>query len=487
MFKYQTPPKPIADIVDAPRMPGFAISPDGRQFALMALPGLPGIEEVAGPELRLAGLRIDPRTNGPSRITHYRGITLVDIATRRERDVESLPADLRLGTVSFSPDGKHIVCTHTTAQGIELWKIDVDGAIASRLADVHVNDTYGPRHPAVAWLSDSEHVLCRIVPRERGAPPVPSTVPVGPVVDESAGVRAAARTYQDLLHDPDDEALFEHYATSMLVKISLEGAVHEIVGPGLLRAASPSPNARFVLIDRLERPFSYLVPHDRFATRVELWTVNGERVRELAALPLAENVPIGMEAVRTGPRRFGWRPDRDNELNWVEALDGGDPRATAERRDRIYRSDATEESEHTIMAELALRFRAMQWSESGFALVSERWWGDRRERVSLVDPDDPTSDPRVLWDRSFEDRYNDPGRPLTIPNARGCPVLAMDRTGAYLFLVGEGASPDGDRPFLDRFALASGGSERLWRSSPPRYETCVRLLSPDTGEFMTTV
>ncbi len=36
-----------------------------------------------------------------------------------------------------------------------------------------------------------------------------------------------------------------------------------------------------------------------------------------------------------------------------------------------------------------------------------------------------------------------------------------------IFLRGDGASPEGDRPFLDKLDLATGKTTRLWRSEAP--------------------
>lgn len=487
MLTYQTPPKAIADIIDAPRMPAVIFSPDGKCLALLPQPGLPSIEEVSAPELRLAGLRIDSRNHGPSRALRARGLALLDIATGRERTVAGLPDPVRIGSASFSPDGAHIAFTQNHDDAIELWLVEVANARACRVTDVRICDIYGAAHPCFAWLSDSKHLICRTRRQGLGEPPAAPPVPAGPVVEESAGVRAAARTYQDLLQNPHDERLFEHFAAADLVKVSLRGDVERVSESGLIRAFDPSPDGCYVLVDRLERPFSYLVPHVRFPTRVELWTTQGERIREVVALPLAEDIPIGMDAVRRGPRAFTWRPDRDCELHWVEALDGGDPRANAQPRERMFRLVRPDASAPTPVLDLQLRHGGTLWSEHGFALVRERWWNQRRERISLVKPDGVDKKPRILWDRSFEDRYSDPGRPLTLTNARGRNVLATDGNGTSIFLGGEGASPEGDRPFLDRLHTVSGESQRLWQSTPPRFEHLVKLLDVDTQSFVTTM
>ena len=77
------------------------------------------------------------------------------------------------------------------------------------------------------------------------------------------------------------------------------------------------------------------MPVYRFPYRVEVWDVDGNVVKQVADLPLAEEIPIAFGAVATGPRSFGWRADVPATLCWVEAQDGGDPKAEAEIRDNL--------------------------------------------------------------------------------------------------------------------------------------------------------
>src|SRR5262249_38884632 len=81
------------------------------------------------------------------------------------------------------------------------------------------------------------------------------------------------------------------------------------------------------------------------------------------------------------------------------------------------------------------------------------------------------------------DRYRDPGTPMMRPLPNGQRVLWQD--GDALFLLGQGASPKGDRPFLDRLDLASLKTKRLFQSDPNSYESVVGLLSPDGSHFLT--
>src|SRR5258708_15964925 len=67
-----------------------------------------------------------------------------------------------------------------------------------------------------------------------------------------------------------------------------------------------------------------------------------------------------------------------------------------------------------------------------------------------------------------EERYTDPGFPITRMTATG--DFAIQRTGDWIYLAGAGASPQGDRPFLDRLNVATQETERLWRGDPPPSE-----------------
>ena len=72
--------------------------------------------------------------------------------------------------------------------------------------------------------------------------------------------------------------------------------------PKMYIGVSPSPNGEFLIVQYFERPYSYLVPCGRFPKRVELWDRQGQTLRELAALPLAEDIPIVHNSTRMGPR-----------------------------------------------------------------------------------------------------------------------------------------------------------------------------------------
>lgn len=478
---YRTPAPELAALVDAPATPGVSLSPDQTTMILMTRPGAPSIAEVSAPELRLAGLRIDPRNNGPSR-----DFTYVDLALRTldgvERPVTGLPEEPRIGNVRWAPDGRHVAFTQTTVDRVELWVVDVESAQATRLVDRALNAAYFGS--PFSWASDSRTLLARMVPEGRGPAPAEPAVPTGPVIQETEGEAAPARTYQDLLENPHDEALFEHYATAQLARINLDGTFRRLGPPALVRSAAPSPDGEYLLVQTTHRPFSYLVPASRFPTLVEVWDMDGNVVSEITDLPLQDNVPPGFGSVPTGVRSITWRADTPSTLQWVEALDGGDSGVEAAERDRLFLLDAPFTGEPTALASFPLRYGGTFWSEDGYALVFESWFATRQVRGYVVDPEAP-GELRTIFDFSMENRYDDPGRPLTRETERGTSVLLTAEDGGTLFLTGQGASPEGNRPFLRRLDLVTGETDEIFRSEAPYYEIPVAMLDNGGSRLLT--
>jgi dipeptidyl aminopeptidase/acylaminoacyl peptidase len=481
--KYQTPSQVLVDIVDAPTTPGVSVGPGAEWLLLEQGPSLPPISELAEPELRIAGMRISPQTNGPSRGRYSLSLTFVKMADLSEVPVTGLPAGARIGGVRWSPDGQWISFTNTTDDGIELWAAGVATGTAKRLTGAHVNLTMvrGP-----VWMPDSRTIVVPLVPDGRGAAPVESKVPTGPVIQENIGKTAPAPTYQDLLKTPYDASLFEYYATGQLVAVTVDGAMSKIGTPGIIGDVSPSPNGSFLLVETVHRPFSYLVPAGRFPTRIEVVDLQGNPVHLVADLPLQEEVPRGRGSVPTGPRSVSWRSDAPATLAWVEALDGGDGNKEAAERDRVFVLAAPFDGAPQTLATLGYRFGGIRWGNDNLALVTESWWRTRQSRQWIVRPSRPTGTPELLWEGSNEDRYNDPGSPMTKENAAGMSVLLTADGGRTLFLRGQGASPEGDRPFVDKMDLRSKKTERIFRSEAPYYEIPVEILD-DRGQMLLTM
>lgn len=479
---YQTPPEVLSQIVTRPPTPGIQPSPDTATMLLLERPSLPSIAELAEDELRLAGMRFKPQNYGPSRRGPAVGMTFMGVADQVRKPVTGLPENPRFNNAEFSPDGQYVAFTHTRGDGIELWLAEVATAKARRLIDQDLNMV---GFKGLEWTGDSEALLVTLRVG-KGGPPEASPVPQGPVVQENLGEKAAARTYQDLLQSPHDEDVFEHFMTSQLVAVDLSGKITKLGEPAMYWGYNPSPDGRYIMVTTIERPFSYLVPVWRFANRVEILDRQGKVVRRVADVPLRESVPIGRDSVPAGPRNFQWRGDAPATLVWAEALDGGDGNMEAEHRDQLFVLAAPFGAEEaTPWIKTTRRFGFIQWGHDDLALLYERWWKTRNERVSRLRPSDPAAPAELLYDRSYEDRYNDPGRPMTVTNEYGRRTLMTTGDGEVLYRTGAGASEEGDRPFLDTWNLKTGETERLFRSEAPYYEMPMAFLGEDGRRLVT--
>src|SRR5688572_29501385 len=310
---YQQPPQAIVNIMDAPPLPGVAVSPLRDVMALVARRSMPSIAELSRPWLGLAGSRVNPSNNGPHGAPSGTGITLRTIATGVELNVQ-VPAGAHVGLVGFSPDGRRLAFTNTRDTRIDVHIADVATG-ASRVADGALNMVVG----GCAWLTDSSALLCPFVPADRAAPPAAHASPSGPNVQENHGTPGPIPTFQDLLTNAHDEALFEYYATSELAFVDAStGRRSPIGGPGIVSGVT-SPDGQYVLVSRVKRPFSRLLPWNQFPRDVEVWNRRGENVRTVADVPMADTAPIN--GVITGPRSHRWAPRDAATLIWVEALD----------------------------------------------------------------------------------------------------------------------------------------------------------------------
>jgi len=478
---YQMPPQAILDVLHAPRLPEALASPTGDRILLFEKERYPPLAELAAPYLKLGGLRIDPLTNGPHAAPRVVGLAMTPVAgARRQEVVVALPKNARLSVPLWSPDGQRFAFTRTTATGIELWVGLATSAQASLIPDLRINAAFGI---PMQWRADGKTLLCQTVPAGRGKPPQAPHVPTGPTIQVSSGKPAPVRTFQDLLQNSHDEALFDYYATSQLVVVDPEANKVRAVGrPAIFRSAAASPDGRFLLVSILRRPYSYLVPATAFAQDIEVWDQQGKVVHQVARRPLGEQVPI--EGVPTGPRQVQWRPTAPATLAWAEALDGGDPRTKVEQRDRLMLQPGPFREEPREWLRTRARFTAITWTDQGsLAFVQDCDRDKRWRRTFLHDADRPKEPGRLVWSLSVHDRYHDPGELVLRsppPGRRVCRVC-----DGNVFLIGKGATAKGERPFLDRMSLESLKTERLFRGAEGCYENALAVLADDGSRFLT--
>jgi dipeptidyl aminopeptidase/acylaminoacyl peptidase len=483
-LKYQIPPKAIVDLVDIKPTPTVEVSPRdkaGKQWILIeAISGLPSIEDMAQPELRLAGLRFNPKTNGPSRGRYLTALTLKLLPDGPEKPVQGIAANAKIRFTGWAPDARHFYFANSSddpkESGLSLWIVDVSTAQAHRLPGIFLNGIFGA---PCEWMSNSESLVCKTVPKARGPAPKRSEVPTGPVVQENLGRATPGPTYEDLLKSPEDEKIFDYYATSQLEIVRIAGtgenAAKAIGEPGVIESASPSPDGRYILVDERHHPYSYLLPFPMFPERVAIVNLATGASKQLVDKPLEDTIPNIHDAVAAGPRDFDWRSDAPATVSWVEAGDGGDPRKDVVTRDTLFLLDAPFEGSPHKLAELPVRFEGVTWGTGRIALVEERRWKDRKRIMLEVAPDAATPAVR-LFEGSFEDRYHDPGEPFTTMNTSGKDVLQTTSDGSGIYLHSRGASPEGDEPFVAVMRASNGESTQVWKSEAKFYETSAAIL-----------
>jgi dipeptidyl aminopeptidase/acylaminoacyl peptidase len=485
---YQKPPQAIIDLVDVRPTPVVEVSPGngvaGRWMLIEAISGLPSIADLSQPEFRLAGLRFNPKTNGPSRGRYVTGLSLKALPDGGERPVGGLSADAKIRFAGWAPDARHFFFVNasdaTANAGLSLWIVDVATAQARRVPGLTLNGMFG--RPC-EWVGDSRNLICKAVPKDRGAVPTRSEVPTGPVIQENLGRSTPAPTFQDLLKNPEDEAIFDYYATSQVVLVGIDGKIASVGKPGVIESASPSPDGRYALLDERHHPYSYVLPFRMFAERISVVDLKSGKSKQLADKPLEDTVPNIHDAVETGPRDFDWRSDAPATVFWVEAGDGGDPKAEAPIRDRLFTEDAPFDGPPKKIAEIPLRFRNVKWGSGRVAIVEEERWKDRKRIMLEVSPAAPGTEVK-LFEGSFEDHYHDPGQPFEVMNEAGKQVVRMTPDGSGVYLHAEGASPEGDQPFVSVMSLANGEMKRLWQSAAPFFEVPSAVLDAATPTIL---
>jgi dipeptidyl aminopeptidase/acylaminoacyl peptidase len=482
---YDLPPQYVLDVLHAPAPPRPILSPTRASVLLMSSVTYAPMVQVAEPILKLAGVRVEPRTRRKHDTPGGYGVapcaqtlSVVDVATRRETPIALPPGGCADG-FTWAPDGMTFAFRNTSRDAVELWAGSRDGK-THPVGDVRLNPMFGS---SVQWAHDSKSLLVKAVPDAQGPAPAAEAGGEGPRIQESTG-GGEFSTYEarDTLRNQADAALFEYYGTSQLAFVdAASGMVTRIGAPAVLSDVSLSPDGEHILVTSIRKPYSYAVTYGRFAHDVEVWDRSG-KATPLAQLPAAENVPIHGEP--TGPRDHEWRPTEPATLVWAEALDGGDWKTKVPARDKVMTLSAPFTSNPVEIARTEQRYQGIEWSERrGAGLLQE--YDDNRHwrRTFLIDAEHPETKPRLIWDLSSDESYEDPGRPVyrIMPNGE----WAMRQTGDTIFLSGQGASPAGDRPFLDSFDLRTGKSRRLFRSGKDAYEYFASFVNDGSDALLT--
>jgi len=453
-----------------------------RNLILLAdRPSYPSIEDLRQPKLKLAGRQINPAVWMPSGQQGFHNPRLRQLDTGEERPLRGLPPGSRFRFFSWSPKGKRIAFCLLIPSGLQLWTCPVDTLDCQPIGAADINNCLGGT-PFDFLGDDVLLVKRRIAGAERPADDAPAT---GPNVQDTSGVEGVSRTYTNLLKNKHDVDLFRHYASGQIWKINLQtGEEHKWGKPGILSGLSASPSREYFLATYVTEPFSFNVPYEKFADRVEVLDADGNRVVVMEERPAQEQLPPAFGSVITQRRRFTWRSDHPAQLYWTEAQDGGDAANEAAFRDQLFYLEAPFTGTPRPSVKLPLRFGAIRWCRGDLAMVYDWSWKERRQVTRRWWPEEPEREPVVLFDHNWEDNYNDPGDFATVTLRNDHVVLLTRNEGKSLVLTGNGHSPDGSQPFIDLYDLESGTTSRQWQSSPPSYERSFFFLDEHPDWFI---
>ena len=459
-LEFQVPPASILELVDIERAPLVSMDSKKEQMLFFYRDAFKTLSDLSQPELRLAGLRINPKTNISSTTSFFNDIKYKKLNSQALQQIANLPTDARITHTLFSPDETKLAFTNTTDEGVELWVIDLNTLQATKLTSPSLNANTGS---PFSWFSNSKSMLVKILPNDRPELINPEeALPTGPIVTTSDGQISQNRTYQDLLKNKTDEANFETLMTSELHIINIDGTSTKWKEKDLHQSFSFSPNGEYVLLNTITPPYSYLVPFYMFPVKTEIFSSEGNLLTEFNRSPLLENLPIGFMATQTGKRNITWRSDQPATLYWVEALDGGDPAKEVPYRDEVNQLEAPFTGTPEYLTKTINRFAGIYWGNKQYALLIDQWWNTRNQKTYVFNPSDNTIAPTVITDRNYQDVYSSPGSPHMERNDMNRYVMSIQKDNIYLF--GDGFTPEGQFPFIEVFNLKTLKKNRLYTS-----------------------
>lgn len=474
---YKTPPKDISDMLLAKPTPNISLDDKGEWMLFTESSSYPSVEELARPELRIAGLRINPNNFAPSRQVFINNLYLRNLASGKEYKITGLPSPLYASSISWSPNDKKIAFIQTTASRIDLYTIDIATQKASKVNKSALNGLMG----SYQWYNDNTLLYRTIVKPVSAAPPKPA-VPKGPTVQENYGKASPRPTFQDMIKSPYDEELFAFYTTTQLVK-NVNGVETKLGTPAIYSSISVSPDKKYMLIRTLKKPFSYLVPAQGFPSDYVITDANAKTVKHLADIPSSETAPSGNDNVPNVARGFDWRDDEAATLVWCKPLDEGIIKNKVTHHDAVYALSAPFTGTEKELFRTEMRYRGTSWGNASLALVAEGLTGKQTVRTSRYNPS--SGQLEKLLERNTTDAYSNPGTPVTEKNQYGRDVVRVIDGNKLLMNNLTGASPEGDRPFLASFDLTTKKSNIIWRCQEGYFEMVVRVMDADKLELLT--
>ena len=462
-LNYQQPRKEILDLVNVDRAPSVLKDDKNHYMVFVYRPEYKSIDELSQKEMRLGGLRVNPYLNIGSRTTYYDKVKILRLkkGDKVPIEVKGLPANPKLSNFVYSPDQSKIAMINTTSNRLELWVLNIEKALATKINTPSLNATLGS---VINWFSDNKSLLIKI--RSENSNIIidqENNIPTGPTITENMGDKAQNRTYQDLLKNITDENNFEQLSRSKLIKVNLKGKISQWLDEKMYRSISFSPDGKYVLVNIIKKPFSYIVTYSRFPNETLVYDLNGKLIKKISDSPLLEVLPKGFMSTKKGKRSISWRNDLPSSLRYIEALDGGDPSVEVDYRDKLMNWEAPFNKNPEFLIKTINRINSINWGNENFAIVRDIWWNNRNTKTYLFNPSDSNVKPKVISDRNYQDIYSNPGSYVTKRNNFNRNVLLIKNNN--LFRIADGFSKEGQFPYVEKLNINNLSTTLIYKSN----------------------
>ncbi|MFI5203311.1 MAG: prolyl oligopeptidase family serine peptidase [Flavobacteriales bacterium] len=483
-LSFQKPPKEILDLADIDAPPAITRDRFNKYLVTYNRSYYKTLDELAAEELKLGGLRMNPANHNQSRTRTYTGLSFKDFSTLKDIPVSGLPSPLKMEYAMFSPNSSYFTFVQITDTGLELWLVDIKNGKAKKLTDGILTAVLG--WPYI-WSKDEKEIYFRKRMHTESYKAV-KLMATGPAIQEATGTKSAARTFQDLLKNPQDEEVFDYFAVCSVEKVSVEtGSVSSFLRPAIYKSLSLSPDGKYLLTSEVQKPYSYQLPYQRFPYKVMIYDRTGKMVKLLVNKPLLDKIPQGFDATETGMRDIFWLGNEPATLMYAEAQDEGDPANKVEWRDHVFTWTAPFTETAKLFTRVKNRFSGITPGKNEY-IVEDYWWKTRNSVTYYLNKTDVGKEGSVLSDRSSEDLYSDPGNFVTWISASGMDELLYSKDGKKIYLQGEGYGPQGNRPFIDEFILATKKTKRIWQADgKSTYESIVDVIDLEKKILLTRI
>ncbi|MFZ5605383.1 MAG: alpha/beta hydrolase family protein [Pseudomonadota bacterium] len=465
---FREPAPAVTRLLTALPPPKPLVHARSGQVALLQYEQLISQARLTAPRLGLAGFRLDPVTLTTG--IEPRILQVEILSTSAEKQTPRLwqaGGESRFEHVQFAPDGRTLAALRVqTGQPSRLVLYDIATG-SERSIDAGVNPAWG--NPC-AWVGN-DRLLCRMVPAGHKPPAAPA---LAPLVMSHAGAPTPVRTYDNLLESPADDDRFDQYFTTELALITRDGREQRLaVAPGPIRSFLPSPDGSLVILRRLERPYSRLVPASGFPARIEAWNLQtGQRIYQSALMGFGIEEEDGEGA---DAETLVWAPLLPLTAGFLfQQQEGGKLRYQWRSVQAPFKGENTK-----VVAASDFPIRRFGWTSAGtpWYACDTAVRGELEVRVVLAD-----GSARGLWRGTAADRYGSPGRAIRLDGSTG-PVL---ESSGEIFLEGDGLAATGPQPFLDALNLQTGATRRLFLARAGEFDEVLAVLDATGSRLLTS-